>query len=223
MNNSTLGFVADERDGAWHDAVKVPSLDSLSTGGIATVHSVSCGARGFCVATGQYLELSTGDFRAYLAEERNGAWGSARMVPNTGQEVSGQTAAAIPVSCAGAGNCAVGGFYTGRSQLAFVADESTVTRTSLSLSRARIRFGHEQAERLSVTVTGRTGGTPGGKVTVTTGKAAVCVVTLSHGTGSCTLPARKLRPGTYHLTARYGGSQVYDGSAAPRKTLTVTK
>ena len=104
-----------------------------------------------------------------------------------------------------------------------VADESTVTATSLALSAAKIRFGHEQAERLSVKVTGRAGGTPGGKVAVRTGSATVCVITLNGGKGTCKLAAKSLKPGSHQLTASYAGSGTYAGSVSAKKTLTVTK
>jgi hypothetical protein len=50
------------------------------------------------------------------------------------------------------------------------------------------------------------------------------VIKLAGGKGACALPARRLRPGRYHVAAAYGGSNVYSGSAAGAKTtLTVTR
>jgi hypothetical protein len=46
-------------------------------------------------------------------------------------------------------------------------------------------------------------------------------MTLGGGTGSCTLAARKLRPGTYQLTASYSGDTVYNGSTSAQHALTV--
>ena len=82
-------------------------------------------------------------------------------------------------------------------------------------------FGHEQAERLSVTVAPQYSGTPGGKVTVKTGRTTVCTITLASGKGHCTLTARQLRRGTYPLIASYPGSSNFTGSASARKTLVV--
>ena len=97
-----------------------------------------------------------------------------------------------------------------------------MTGTSLALSAGRVRFGHERAERLSVKVTPRTGGTPGGKVTVKAGSRTLCVIRLAHGKGGCTLAAKQLRPGSYRLTARYGGDASYAGSASAAKTVKIT-
>src|SRR6185312_3089608 len=97
------------------------------------------------------------------------------------------------------------------------------TSTTLTLSAARIKLGHEQAEHLTVQVRPQTSGVPAGKVTIKTGSVTLCVVTLKSARGSCTLTASKLRPGTYKLTARYGGRTPYTASVSKKKTLTVTK
>jgi hypothetical protein len=53
-----------------------------------------------------------------------GTWGSAREVPGTAT-LNHRYAQVNSVSCASAGNCAAGGFYTDSSQLlqAFVVNE----------------------------------------------------------------------------------------------------
>jgi hypothetical protein len=48
------------------------------------------------------------------------------------------------------------------------------------------------------------------------------VITLSGGTGSCTLSAEQLGAGTYHLVATYSGDADFKASASASKTLTVT-
>jgi hypothetical protein len=60
-------------------------------------------------------------------------------------------------------------------------------------------------------------------VTLTAGSATVCVITLKSRTASCRLAAKRLRPGTYHLVARYAGSALDGGSASAAKTLTIEK
>ena len=137
------------------------------------------------------------------------------------------------MSCATPGNCAFGGSGTDASWhvQAFVADLSatpaapvqTPTATDLALSAATVTFGQEQAGQISVTVTAPADGTPGGKVTITADKTAVCVITLHSGTGSCTLTAKKLRPGSYALTASYHGGRGYAKSASAPATLTVKR
>ena len=61
------------------------------------------------------------------------------------------------------------------------------SRTTLSLSTARLSYGREQAERVTVIVTPQYSGTPGGKVTVKAGTTALCTITLTSGKGE---PAR---------------------------------
>jgi hypothetical protein len=47
--------------------------------------------------------------------ERGGAWGKAEAVPGLAALNTGGNAAVTSVSCARAGNCSAGGFYTDRS------------------------------------------------------------------------------------------------------------
>ena len=68
----------------------------------------------------------------------------------------------------------------------------------------------------------KAGGTPGGKVTVKAGSVTLCVISLAKAKGTCKLASKKLRPGTYHLTASYPGSIRFAASTSPKKTLTVT-
>lgn len=72
-------------------------------------------------------------------------------------------------------------------------------------------------------VTGHTGGTPGGTVTVTAGTRMVCTMKLARAKGGCKLGARTLKLGQYQLSAAYGGSPVYAGSRSGARTLTVTR
>jgi hypothetical protein len=124
-----------------------------------------------------------------------------------------------------AGNATFGGSVSAASTLTIVNEPTT---TSLKLSAAKVTFGHENAERLTVKVKPRYPGKVTGKVTITA-KAAkhlpviVCVITLKSGKGTCTMPAKALQARTYTLTATYPGSPYLLTSAAPRKTLTIRK
>jgi len=152
---------------------------------------------------------------------------------------AGSTPICSGVLANGSGNCALatGQLAPGTYQLSatYGADSDfagsasapqtlTITKasatTSLTLSAARVPFGHEQAERLSVQVTG-TAGTPGGQAAIKEGTASLCMITLADGKGSCTLAATRLRPGTHHLTATYSGDSTYGDSTSGGKTLTV--
>ena len=95
------------------------------------------------------------------------------------------------------------------------------SKITLALSAAKVTYGHEQSERLTVSVTGQYGQTPAGKVAVKSGKTAVCTITLTAGKGSCTLAARKLPAGTRTLIAVYPGNHDYTGASSARKTLKV--
>ena len=97
------------------------------------------------------------------------------------------------------------------------------TSTALTLSAAKVTFGHEQAERLSVQVTAATGASPTGQVAIKAGATRICTITLAKGKGSCTLTASKLAVGTYQLTATYNGDGTHARSTSPKKALTVTK
>jgi hypothetical protein len=97
------------------------------------------------------------------------------------------------------------------------------SRTTLSLSTARVSYGREQAERMTVTVTPQYGGTPDGKATIKAGPATICTITLTAGKGTCTLTARQLRTAAYTLVATYPGTSNFTSSASARKTLTVVR
>ena len=95
------------------------------------------------------------------------------------------------------------------------------SKTTLALSAAKVVYGHEQSEQVSVRVLPRYSGTPGGNVTVEAGSAGVCNITLMSGAGSCTLAAGALGVGTSYLTAVYVGNPDFGGSASARVALTV--
>jgi hypothetical protein len=92
------------------------------------------------------------------------------------------------------------------------------TRTSMKLSVARVTYGHEVRERLSVVVSPEfRSAMPTGPVTIS-GRA--CHLNLSSGKGSCTLSAKKFRM-LSHLVATYWGSTRYSGSVSASHTLTI--
>ena len=84
-------------------------------------------------------------------------------------------------------------------------------------------FGQEQAEQFTANVTGQVAGVaPTGKVTVKAGSVALCSFTLAAGPGHCRPSTTKLNPGTYHVTASYGGDVTYAQATSGPQTLTVT-
>jgi cytochrome c551/c552 len=119
-------FVVSETNGTWGTAEKVPGTAALNKKG-AAVNSVSCSSAGNCSAAGLYTDSSHHD-QAFVADETNGTWGTAEEVPGIAALNKG-SASINSVSCPSAGNCAVGGFYTGSSghTQPFVADETNGT------------------------------------------------------------------------------------------------
>ena len=69
----------------------------------------------------------------------------------------------------------------------------------------------------------KTGGTPKGNVTIKAGTTTLAVVTLKGGNATWTFPPKKLRPGTYQLTATYASSNGYDPVITAKKNFVVTR
>ncbi|MGA2530747.1 MAG: Ig-like domain repeat protein [Acidimicrobiales bacterium] len=96
--------------------------------------------------------------------------------------------------------------------------------TTLSISAAKVPYGHEGTEKLSVSLRPQfSGSTPTGIVTVSESSRRLCAISLSARAGSCTLSARSLPPGSYGLVATYTGSLEFNSSASAKQRLTVSK
>ena len=101
---------------------------------------------------------------------------------------------------------------------------SAGTYTSLTLSAAQIAVGNQQAERFTASAAG-IDGPPTGQITFQAGSATICTVTItisSNGTGTCSLTAGLLSPGSYQITATYSGDNDFAGSASAPQALTLT-
>jgi len=119
-------FVADEVHGRWDTAQEAPGTGALNQGGSAQLQSVSCASAGDCSAGGGYLD-GRGHSQAFVAGESNGTWKPAETVPGTTALNQGGKAAIASVSCALAGACSAGGYYTdsfGRQE-AFVVSKTS--------------------------------------------------------------------------------------------------
>jgi hypothetical protein len=128
------------------------------------------------------------------------------------------------VSCWSAGKCATGGVIATSTALqARVSVESPAASATLTTNTATVKFGQEQSARLTINVKPKTGGTPAGTVTVNAGQTAIAVVTLKQGKATWTFPPKKLRPGTYQLTATYASSNGYDPVTSAKKKFVVTR
>ena len=111
-SGNAQAFGVSEKNGAWGTAKEIPGSGTLNKGGQVQIDSVSCAKAGSCSAGGHYLS-SSGHSQAFVVTETNGTWGSLQRLAaalNTGH-----FAGINSVSCATAGNCSAGGFYTPRS------------------------------------------------------------------------------------------------------------
>jgi hypothetical protein len=119
---------------------------------------VSCGSAGNCSAGGQYLDPSRGH-QAFVVSQAHGAWGTAVEVPGTAALNQGGNAALDSVSCASAGNCGAGGYYTnssGREQAFVVSQANRTWHTAIEApGTAALNAGGDAAvESVSCTTAG---------------------------------------------------------------------
>jgi hypothetical protein len=213
-------FIAEEKDGAWQSTMPVPGIAALDEGHFSDLQSVSCASPGNCAALGFYTDAS-GNGQELTTDEVNGTWGSAAKLP--GQSNQGIFSPQSTVSCWSAGNCATGGvIVTSTALQAIVSAESPAASAALARNTATVQFGHEQSERLTITIKPETGGTPTGNVTIKAGQRTLATVPLTSGQATWTMPAKKLRPGTYRLTGTYTSSNGYEPATTAKRTLVVT-
>jgi hypothetical protein len=113
-------FVAEDNAGSWRAAREVPGTAALNKFS-ANAMSVSCASDGNC-AVGGFYERAGQDSEAFVASEVRGSWHPAAPVRGT----VGAGAAVASVSCAAAGGCVAGGYFTDRKgrQQAFVASQT---------------------------------------------------------------------------------------------------
>lgn len=115
-------FVVDETNGSWGNAIEVPGTSKPAA--VAETNSISCATAGNCTASGLSYR---GHGPVFVAEERNGSWGSAIAVPGVAALARDGTAAVNSVSCGAPRVCVVGGYYSPNSspQGGFVAGSGT--------------------------------------------------------------------------------------------------
>lgn len=116
-----------------------------------------------------------------------------------------------------------GSFAKSSSAAKAVTVAKGTSSSALTMSAAKVTYGKEQAERLSVVVSPKHAGKVTGKVLVKAGGITICTISLASGKGSCKLAARALRVGTYALVVVYPGCVNFTSSASVRKTIKVVK
>ncbi len=110
--------------------------------------------------------------------------------------------------------------YGNSGTWSFTLTVSYATTTTLTLV-SPVTYGAEASTQFHVAVTSA-GGTPTGSVAVMNGATTLCSVTLSSGSGICTLSAAQLAGGTYSLTAVYTpGSVTFVGSTSTTHSLVI--
>jgi hypothetical protein len=107
------------------------------------------------------------------------------------------------------------------TELRLKSGVKVATTTSLEVSNEALRYGDEQIETFSVSVSSLGAGTPTGKVTVEAGKTKLCTITLSAGGGTCSPKASALKEGSYSVLAAYAGSSSFEKSESASQTLIV--
>ena len=214
-------FFAEEAGGTWQSASTVPGIAALDVGHFSDLQSVSCPSPGNCAALGFYTDAS-GNGQPFTADEVDGTWGSAAKLP--GQSGQGHFFPQSTVSCWSAGNCVTGGVVLTSTALQAIASvESPAASATLATNTAMVKFGQEQLAQLTINVKPKTGGTPAGTVTISAGQTTLAVVPLKGGKATWTFPPKKLRPGTYQLTATYASTNGYDPVTSAKKKFVVTR
>jgi len=231
LDAKEVAAVSAQSGGTWGTAAELKGAAGLTYKGkkaqASEVDALACPRAGNCTAAGSYawnLTSSSPGMSAFVATEVNGTWSAASAPAAITALNSAALGGVAGVSCAAAANCAVVGEYaTSKGLGSFVLAEIPLklTSTAQALSAGKVSYGKESAEHVSVHVMAAAG-TPGGKVTVKAGSKVICVITLKAGKGSCTLTARQLAKGTYHLQASYPGAFGFGASVSKLATLTVT-
>jgi hypothetical protein len=101
------GRLAASRLGSWGDAEQLPGSRWLSAQGQQVrITALSCASAGNCAAGG------LAGSEAFVANEKDGTWGSPAKVPGLDRLNLRYDAAITSVSCAAPGDCSAGGYYS---------------------------------------------------------------------------------------------------------------
>ena len=206
--------------GAWGTATAIPGTAPADGD---EVFGLACVPKGDCTLLGLDTPGDQLPYEVFSATSPDGSpFGSVQEVASSGNDVPGSPRLACPQN----GQCAV--TYNGLSSTSGLSFPQLVIErfpaaVTLSASAPKATYGAEQAVTLTATASSPAGGTPTGTVSVTgPGNAFVCSITLTDGTGSCTLTSRRLPVGTDTLTAAYAGDDSYL-SASGTTTITIVR
>jgi hypothetical protein len=172
---------------------------------------VSCASAGNCSAGGYYTDKSR-HYQVFVVSEARGSWHAAVEVPGTSALNKGGRANIYSASCASAGNCSAGGYYTDRSghAQAFVVSQVRGTWRSAREppgTAALNRRGNASISSVSCVSAGNC--SAGGDYGDAPGHTQVFVVSEVNGTWQTAAEV----PGTAALNAG-GGANFYSVSCA---------
>jgi hypothetical protein len=208
---TTYAYTVQEKNGTWQGGSMLPGLNTGINSSYVT--SLTCVSAGNCEIGS--TDLSTG----YINSQIGGDLSSP-------QQFAGGVSA---VSCASSGGCAalsnqLSALSTsqGATYGDYTQKQPIKTATAIALSAAKTTYGHEGAEKISVSVHPEADD-PKGKVVIKAGKTTVCVITLSSAKGSCKLTAKQFKPGSYAMTATYTGAPGFRSSVSAATKLIVVK
>jgi hypothetical protein len=105
VNGGDQLYVISLADGTWGSAIPLPESAAQNTGLEAFVNAISCPSPGNCAAGGYYW-TSTQFQDAFVANEVNGTWQDAIIVPGTSDNSDAWISS---ISCPSANNCGAGG------------------------------------------------------------------------------------------------------------------
>ena len=168
---------------------------------------ISCSVSAYCAVGGEYRGTTAGH-QPFLDVKTALGWQYAIGLHGLPLLSGGKSDAEIDaVSCTAAGYCSGAGTYLSTAKVyePFVVNLATQAMVHLSVVNTGLTYGKEQAGHVTVQLTSPKG-TPTGKVDITAGRTTVCIIKAVHGTGSCHLTAKQLKPGGYlfHATYRIG-------------------
>lgn len=119
--HAPLPLVVSERSGHWDRARVLPGVPvvhvSSGNSGSTSIADIACSAPDRCALAGYSASVSSGEHddvdtsAVFVSSQVNGKWAPARAIPGLDQLRQGAPAVLTSMSCAAAGDCAVGGYY----------------------------------------------------------------------------------------------------------------
>ena len=207
----------------------------VTTGGVVTEYRVgppdgSSGPFGITAGPDGNLWFTGGETASNISGDRIGSMTTSGVVTNYTTGISGGP---LGITAGPDGNLwftEYGGGRIGRLNLNAATSTTTTspvsltgptklsTKTNLSLSTTTVNHAHEQTVRMTVVVSSRvSGAVPIGTVKVravfstwANVNIGLCVIKLSRGRGSCSLPASALNPMKFPGFSGYASLVVYD-------------